>query len=54
LTAADCELLVHRTLAAGDAEGTVTVLKLLAVKDPARAQVLLDTIELGLAIARKR
>lgn len=41
----------HAALAAGDVRGVEAALKVLAVRDPHRAQELHDALELGLEIA---
>ena len=51
LTAADCVTLIHRCLDARDMEGVAAALRLLAVKDPHEAQVVLDTINVGMRLA---
>jgi hypothetical protein len=52
LTAADCERIFHAALTAGDARGAEAALLLLAVRDPGRAQALLDVTRFTLAAAR--
>lgn len=41
-TADDWELLLHACLERGDIQGVEAVLRVLAVKDPARAQLIVD------------
>ncbi len=52
LTAEDCERIFHATLKAGDPQGVHAALTLLAVRDPHRAQELLDIVNLGLEMAK--
>lgn len=52
LTAAQCEQFFHAALSAGDARGVEAALKLLAVRDPHRAQHLLDATRLALRLAK--
>ncbi len=47
------ETIVHRALATRDMQGVVYALKLMAVQDPHRAQLILDTIDLGISISRR-
>lgn len=51
LTADQCEQIFHNALASGDVRGVEAALTLLAVRDPHRAQTLLDTMSVALAIA---
>jgi hypothetical protein len=51
--AGDLELAIHSAFRAHDMPAVVGLLKLLAVRDPRRAQIVLDLITLGLEI-RKR
>jgi hypothetical protein len=51
LSAADVEAIFHAALREHDMLGVVAALELLAVKDPHRAQELLDLIEVGLRIS---
>jgi len=44
------EEILHRALKDGDARGIEAALKLIAVQDPRRAGILMDTIKVGLAI----
>lgn len=50
LSAADVEAIFHAALRKHDMRGVVAALELLAVKDPRRAQKLLDLVEVGLAL----
>jgi hypothetical protein len=52
LSAAQCEDLFNAALAEGDARGVEAALTLLAVRDPHRAQVLLNSVRLALAVTR--
>lgn len=52
LTAGHCEDIFHAALKAGDARGVEAALMLLAVRDPHRAQVLLDITRFALDVAR--
>jgi hypothetical protein len=52
LTAADCERIFHERLEAGDPQGVHAALTLLAVRDPHRAQTLLDLTRAALHIAK--
>lgn len=52
LTAAHCEEIFHAALKAGDARGVEAALMLLAVRDPYRAQHLLDCTRFALDVAR--
>lgn len=45
------EQIVSKALEKRDMEGVAHALKLIAVQNPARAQVLLDTLNLGIEIA---
>ena len=51
-SAGDLELAIHKALKARDMPAVVGLLKLLAVRDPSRAQVVLDLITLGLEIRK--
>ena len=42
--------IIHEAMKARDFPAVVAALKVLAVTDPAQAQAVLDTIELGLAL----
>lgn len=48
-----CERIFYAALKAGDARGVEAALMVMAPQDPDRAQVLLDSVRLGLAIAQK-
>jgi hypothetical protein len=48
------EEILLRSLKDGDAKGVDASLKLIAVQDPHRAGILLDTIKVGLAIRGER
>lgn len=50
LSAADVELIVHAALREHDMRGVVYALRLLATKDPRRAQELLDLIQIGVRL----
>lgn len=52
LTAADCELMVHGALRAGDVKAVFAAMRLLVTKDPHRAEVLLDVIKVALEVAK--
>lgn len=52
LSPGDCELIVHGALRGGDVRGVVEGLKLLATKDPRRAQTLFDIVKTALDIAK--
>lgn len=52
LSPGDCELIIHEALAAGDMKAVVFALRLLAVKDPRRAQTQLDLIQFALDLAK--
>lgn len=52
LTADDCEQIFHACLSAGDIEGVGVALRAVAVRDPHRAQHLLDATRLALTIAQ--
>lgn len=54
LSADDCEELVRRTLAAGDVQGFDAALRLLSTKDAHRAEAILKTVEVGLALRAER
>ena len=45
------EVIFHGALKAGDAKGVEAALRVLAVDDPRRAQLLLDALELALHLA---
>ncbi len=51
LTADDCEQIFHKALEAHDMKGVEVALRLLAVKDPHRAQRLVDLTQMALIIA---
>jgi hypothetical protein len=51
LTADDCEQMFHASLRNGDTRGVDAALRLLAVRDPHRAQDLLDLTRMALTIA---
>lgn len=51
LTATQCEEIFHAALSKGDAKGVEAALILLAVRDPHRAQVLLNSVRAALIIA---
>lgn len=53
-SAADLELGIHAALRAGDMPAVVALMRLLAVQDPRRAELLLGVIQVGLDIARDR
>jgi hypothetical protein len=46
------ETILHKCLEERDIEGVGHVLKLIAVQDPHRAQLLMDTMKVGIAIRR--
>lgn len=46
------EKILHKCLKERDIEGVGHVLKLIAVQDPHRAQLLMDTMKVGIAIRR--
>lgn len=48
------ETIVQRALEQRDMEGVGHALRLMAIQDPHRAQTLLDTINVGIAINRER
>jgi hypothetical protein len=50
LSAADVEEIFHAALRTHDMQGVAYALRLLAVKDPHRAQELLDLIEVGVKL----
>jgi hypothetical protein len=50
----ECEQIFHAALTAGDARGVEAALMLMAPQDPHRAQMLLDTVRLALAIAQNK
>lgn len=52
LSAGDCELIVHNALRAGDMPAVVAALRLLAVKDPHRAEMLLDIVNVAIDLRR--
>lgn len=47
------EKIVHAALEQRDMEGVGHALRLMAVQDPHRAQLLLDTLKVGIAISRE-
>ncbi|PZG16477.1 hypothetical protein C1I95_17365 [Micromonospora craterilacus] len=49
-----CERIFHAALAAGDFKGVEAALTVMAPQDPHRAQLLYDTLRVGLAIAEER
>lgn len=51
-TADQCERLFHAALAAGDARGVEAALTVMAPQDPYRAERLLNSIRMALAICR--
>lgn len=51
-TPGDLEIVFHMALRAGDAKGVEAALRLLAVQDPARAQMLFDLLKTALHIAQ--
>jgi hypothetical protein len=53
LTVEQCEQIFHAALKAGDARGVEAALLVMAPQDPERAQVLLDSVRVGLAIAQR-
>ena len=52
LSPADLELVAHRALEARDFEAVVAVLKLMATKDPRRAEGLLNLLQVGIELSR--
>lgn len=46
------EEILHKCIKERDIEGVGHVMRLIAVQDPHRAQLLMDTMKVGLAIAR--
>lgn len=52
-TAEQIEDAVGRAIANHDFEAVVPLVKLLATKDPHRAELVLETIQLGIAIGRR-
>jgi hypothetical protein len=48
----DLEIVFHMALRAGDAKGVEAALKVLAVQDPARAQMLFDLLKTAVHIAQ--
>ncbi|MGI5247589.1 hypothetical protein [Dactylosporangium sp. CA-139066] len=50
LSAADVEAIFHKALGGHDMRGVVYALRLLATKDPHRAQELLDLIQVGVKL----
>lgn len=52
LSPGDCELIIHGALKAGDMKAVVLALRLLATKDPHRAQAQLDLVEVALDLAK--
>lgn len=54
LTPQRCEEIIAKAIELRDFESAVTMLKILAVKDPYRAEAVMATINLGLEIARQR
>lgn len=53
-SAADCETILHAALAARDWRGVEAALLVLTVQDPQRAQLLYDTLKVGVALANER
>lgn len=51
MTAEDCERIFHAALGEGDTRGVEAALRILAVKDPHRAQYLMDLTRAALAIS---
>lgn len=51
MTADDCERIFHAALGEGDTRGVDAALHILAVKDPRRAQYLMDLTRAALVIA---
>ncbi|MEV1315473.1 hypothetical protein AB0J14_05230 [Micromonospora arborensis] len=49
-----CEQIFHDALAAGNIKGVEAALTVMAPQDPHRAQGLLDTLSLGLALTDRR
>lgn len=45
------ENIIHAALKAGDIEGVGHALRIMAVRDPHRAQQLIDTMKLGIVLA---
>lgn len=54
LTADDCERIFHAALSKGDVQGVEAALRVMAVKDPHRAQRLMDLTRMALIIADSR
>ncbi len=52
LTADDCEYMFHKELEKGDMRGVEATLRLLVVKDPHRAQRLIDLTQMALIVAK--
>jgi hypothetical protein len=50
-TADQCEEILHTALSAGDARGVEAALTVMAVRDPHRAQALLDLTQVALHLA---
>jgi hypothetical protein len=48
LSPGDCELIVHAALRAGDVRAVVAAMRLLASKDPRRAEALLTVVQVAL------
>ena len=48
------ERIIHAALKQRDFEGVVHALRILTVRDPHRASLIYDTIQVGLAIAAER
>ena len=48
------EKIFHAALEQRDMEGVGHVLRLMAVQDPRRAQLLMDTLNVGIAISKER
>lgn len=54
LDADTCERIFHAALADRDWKGVEAALTVMAPQDPRRAQLLYDTLKVGLALARAR
>ena len=54
LTPQECEEFIARAIEAHDFQSAVAMLKVLAVKDPYRAETVLAVINLGLEVAQRR
>ena len=51
MTADDCERIFHAALGVGDIQGVEAALRLMAAKDPHRAQRLMDLTRMALIVA---